>query len=133
MYRFDAAKRNTISRGPVVEANLDLLAEAVDGIQAFRTRLSRELLETASFEDIPATDAGGAGHEAGEDGWELVSPAAVSQDAGRCGQLVTVERAGPQFTCFTSTEVQILTQLVAVEREVKAVLLTRVSPVCLLC
>jgi hypothetical protein len=66
MYRFDAVKRNTISRGPVVDANLDLLAEAVDGIQAFRTRLSRELLETASFEDMLATDAGGGGHEAGE-------------------------------------------------------------------
>ncbi len=67
---------------------------------------------------------------AGEEGWELVSPAVVSQDAGGCGQLVTVERAGPQFTCFTSTEVQILTR--SWWREVKAVLLTRVSPVYLL-
>lgn len=107
--RFDAAKRNTISRGPVVQAHLELLAEAVDAIQAFCARLSRDLVDTlASSLDAPAPlpvhEVRGAA-EADDTGWEFVARGLDNDD-------------GPDS----------ISQLVAIERSVNSVVLTRLWP-----
>jgi len=107
--RFDSAKRTSILRGPVGKAHQDLLAEATDAIQSFRAHLSRELVETSvSVFDHPAlgpVDTHMVMHqahtEAHELGWQIV-PAVLD-------------------TSGTS-------HLVAVERSVNAVVLTRLWP-----
>ena len=89
--RFDKTKRNVISRGPVVQAHLELLGDAVDKIQAFRTRLSLELAQTSALYSAPAGSMCDEHAAAGDDdGWQFVSR---GLDFGSSGHMLTVERA----------------------------------------
>ena len=85
--RFDPVKRNTIARGPIVQAYLDLLGEAVDSIEAVRTRLARQLLDLSALDlDSPASTV-----QADDDGWELV--ARGGRQSFGSGNFLLVERS----------------------------------------
>ena len=90
--RFDKLKRSTISRGPVVMAHLEMLGEAVDDIQSFRSKLSRELVEFSGLESGPAGHVWSEMADFGiqDDGWEFVSPI---HNADVASHMVVVERA----------------------------------------
>lgn len=86
--RYDPVKRNTIARGPLMQAHLDLLGEAVDAIEDVRSRLTRQLVENTALDlDAPAAAAAA---QADDDGWELV---ARGGQYGGCAHLVLVERS----------------------------------------
>jgi len=67
--RYDAVKRNCIARGPIVQAHLELLGEAVDAIERVRSKLTRQLLQSSGLE----LDAAAPALVADDDGWELVA------------------------------------------------------------
>ena len=84
--RYDAVKRNCIARGPVVQAHLELLGEAVDAIEGVRSKLTRQVLLSSGLE----LDAAAPALAPDDDGWELV---ARRGDAMAATRLEVVERS----------------------------------------
>jgi hypothetical protein len=107
--RFDAFTHPLGARGHnLMQAQYGLLDEAVEELAAFRSRLSRHILETSALDSSPTREMQHACAADDGAGWQFVAA---------CPALYSVEeyRAGGN--------------LVAVERSVNAALLTRLWPV----